>query len=89
MSTYVDDILKKLNNRGCRMFGLCMGSFMYADDLVLLSPSVGELKAMVDIVCNELSNIDLRLNVAKSVCIRIGKRFYTKCMSISTSTGVI
>ena len=34
---FVDNVLNKLNNLGCNMNGLSFGSFMYTDDLVLLS----------------------------------------------------
>src|ERR1043165_9207971 len=88
-SVFVDNILKKLDNYGCRMFGLTMGSFMYADDLVLLPQTVCELQEMVDICCAELSSLDLKLNESKSVCIRIGKRFHAVCCTIVTPSGVI
>ena len=37
-SIYVNDILNSLNSHGCRMFGCNFGSFMYADDLILIAP---------------------------------------------------
>lgn len=61
-SVYVDSILIKLQNRGCFLQGLNLGSLMYADDLVLLASSVSELQDMINICCNELVNIDLKLN---------------------------
>jgi hypothetical protein len=86
---YVNDILDKLDKHGSKMFGLCFGSFMYCDDLILLSPSVEELQTMVNICCMELSNIDLRLNVAKSKCIRIGRRWHIESVAIETAYGSI
>ena len=88
-SVFVNEILVKLDSRGCRVLGLSMGSFMYADDLVLLSSSVTELQDMVNICCEELRTIDLKLNESKSVCIRVGKRFNVACPPITTPTGVI
>ena len=44
---YVDNILNRLESCGCVMAGLRLGSFMYADDLILLSPSIFELHLMV------------------------------------------
>ena len=35
---------------------------MYADDLVLLASSVSELQDTINICCNELVNIDIKLN---------------------------
>jgi hypothetical protein len=47
---------------------------MYADDLLLLSISVQDLQSMVRICETELLAIGLSLNIAKSVCLRIGPR---------------
>jgi hypothetical protein len=49
-----------------------MSAFMYADDLILISPSILELQRMVDLCCKEFAEIDLKLNNAKSTCMRIG-----------------
>jgi len=86
---YVDSILNKLDNMGCKFKGVHFGSFMYADDLILLSPSVVELQNMLSICCKELELISLTLNVKKSVALRIGKRCYEKCFDLSTSWGGI
>ena len=61
----VEGILIKLQNRGCFSQGLNLGSLMYADDLVLLASSVSELQDMINICCNELMLIDLKLNEKK------------------------
>jgi Reverse transcriptase (RNA-dependent DNA polymerase) len=86
---YVDNILNKLDHSGCKMHGLNLGSFMYADDLILIAPSLTELQNMIDICCNELCKIDLVLNETKSVCIRIGKRWHCKCNPLKTRNGLI
>ena len=86
---YVDNILPKLSNYGCTMNGISYGSFMYADDLILLAPSVAELQRMVNVCCVELDAINLKLNTSKSYCIRIGKRFFVDCPEICTGNGVI
>lgn len=86
---YVDNILSSLSKYGCRMNGTSYGSFMYADDLILLAPSVAELQRMVNVCCNELDAINLKLNTNKSYCIRIGKRFFAECPNIRTDNGDI
>ena len=50
-SVYVDDVLKKLESSklGCFIKNMCANSFMYADDLILLSISIHDMEAMVDI----------------------------------------
>lgn len=86
---FVDIVLTKLDNYGCKMHGLNVGSFMYADDLVLLSPCISELQVMINIVCQTLADIDLKLNSNKSCCIRIGKRCYADCTDVQSSFGPI
>ncbi len=61
---------------------------MYADDLVLISSSVSEMQIMIDVCTNELDSLDLQINVKKSTCIRIGKRFGSACFDLSTN-GVL
>lgn len=88
-SVYVDNILRKLDNHRCKMFGLCTGSFLYADDIVLLAPSVKALQEMIAICCREFNDIDLVLNESKSRCIRIGKRWHEQCVPLHTTSGII
>src|SRR5437899_3289279 len=71
------------------MNGISYGSFMYANDLILLAPSVAELQLMVKVCCDELDAINLKLNTSKSHCIRIGKRFFAECSKICTDNGDI
>ena len=71
------------------MAGLKVGSFLYADDLILLAPSVLELQSMVDICCSELNAIDLKLNISKSTCISIGRRWHVDCKNIIANNDII
>ena len=41
---YVDDVLNELRSYGCMFHGVSISTIMYADDLVLLSPSIYELQ---------------------------------------------
>jgi hypothetical protein len=45
---YVNDMLNKLSKAGCHLYGMSVGALMYADDLVLLAPSVYELQLMLN-----------------------------------------
>ena len=51
-----------------------MSIFMYADDLVLLSPSVCHLQRMVNVVADEIADLDMTVNTDKSYCVSFGKR---------------
>ena len=52
-----------------------LGCILYADDILLLSPTVAGLQNMLD-KCTELAEIlSLEFNVEKSHCIVIGKMY--------------
>ena len=70
----MDDIAKKIIARGisCHMSFICTGIFLYADGLFLIAPSVRTLQIMLNICETELSWLDMRINVNKSVCMRLG-----------------
>ncbi len=61
---------------------MSVSAIMYADDLVLASSSIHEMQLMLDMCCNELMNLDLRLNYDKSVALRIGKGCNKICCNI-------
>ena len=88
-SVYVNAMLLKLNMYGCNFFGCSASALMYADDLVLLAPSISELNAMIAICCSELALIDLKLNAKKSVALRIGKRCRSKVYNLTAQNEVI
>ena len=59
---------------GCHISSLFLGCILYADDLLLLSPSVTGLQAMLD-KCSEVAKVlSLEFNAEKSHCITIGKK---------------
>jgi hypothetical protein len=86
----VDDLLERLENSkiGCFISSLCCNSFMYADDLILISITVEDLRNLVNICSRELSNIGLSVNCSKTFCIRIGPRQAVKptCILINSKT---
>ena len=86
---YVDDMLCKLNNMGCKFYGYSIGAIMYADDLLFMSNSVHQLQCMLNVCQDELDLLDLRINNKKSTCIRIGERFNKQCVNMQLSSGEI
>jgi len=50
---------------------------MYADDILMLSPSVTVLQELLCVRENVLGSLDLSINPTKSVCTRIGPRCNT------------
>ena len=73
---YVDDILNKLEKSkfGCFVKFVCCNSFMYADDLILLSITVNDLQKLVKICEAEFNFVGLKINSNKTSCMRIGPR---------------
>lgn len=81
-AVYVNDMLCKLRKMGCSYKWLHFGAIMYADDLVLLAPSVYELQCMIRVCQEQLKLLDLRLNFKKSKALRIGKRYKHKAAQL-------
>ena len=61
--------------------------FLYADDILLLSPSVTGLQMLIDTCEKELDNIDMLINVKKSVSTRFGSRFNKPCAELVSNHG--
>ena len=64
---------------GCKIGASCTAIFLYADDVILLAPSVQALQSLVDIYASELEFLDVAINVGKSACMRFGPRFKNAC----------
>jgi len=73
-AVYVNDIIVALSEAGagCYYDNMFVGCVMYADDL-LLSVSLCDLQFMISICCEELNELDMRLNLKKSQIIGIGR----------------
>ena len=76
-SAYIDILLSKLESSkiGCFVKGRCLNSFLYADDLLLISISVSDLTRLIGICHSTLQELDLEINFSKSNCMRVGLRF--------------
>jgi len=88
-AVYIDDIVKIIyrHNIGCYIGAVCVGIFLYADDIILLAPSVSALQKMVTLCETHLSFLDMALNAKKSVCMRIGPRYKDECCELVTTNG--
>ena len=85
------DLSQKINSRdlGCHMSLQCTSIFLYADDILLVSPSVHMRQEMLNCCETELMWLDMRINANKSACIRFGPRYDTDCFQIVTANGDI
>ena len=72
-SVYIDDIVTSVSRSNATLsFNfVCMSVFLYADDILLISPSVSLMQKLVNIVENELLLLDMSINPKKYVCLRV------------------
>ena len=64
-----------------------VGCILYADDMILLCPSVKGLQSMLDLCVDVASSLSLTFNASKSMCLSIGKlaRMNIEPMSLGDS----
>ena len=60
---------------------------LYADDIILIAPTITSLEKLLHNCELELSRIDMVINFKKSSCLRIGSRRDAKCADIVSSSG--
>ena len=88
-AVYMDQVVSAIQRSGigCHLKFVCISVFVYADDIILLAPSVDSLQKLLILCEKELAAMEMSLNVKKSVCMRIGPRYDAVCASISTLNG--
>jgi len=59
---FIDEL--KASGLGC-LFGMFVGCFMYADDIILLSGSLNDLQSMLSVCFNVSSQLLLKFNTNK------------------------
>jgi len=76
-AVYIDDVIKAvhLHRNGCYKSQVFVGIILYADDILLLSPSVEGLQHLLTACETAINSLGLYLNYRKSVCMRIGPRY--------------
>jgi len=80
-AVYIDDI--------CKLSNVIQGTtvVLYADDILLIAPSVSVLQKLLLACEEELDAIDMVINAKKSSCVRVGPRHNVTCAEITTSDG--
>ena len=88
---YIDVLVKLVNkaNIECKIRACCTGIFLYADDIILLAPSVQALQLMINICESELSSLCMAVNAKKSACLRFGPRYKNACANVIVSGLVV
>jgi len=59
-------------NVGCHISTVCCSIFIYANDILLIEPTVSGLQVILATCERELINIDMCINISKSKCINFG-----------------
>ena len=72
-NVYVDDLSGYMNESlvGCHVANKCVNHLSYADDMVLMAPSVRALQKLLDLCSSYASEHDIVYNTRKSVCMII------------------
>ena len=88
-SLAIDSIVSKIKsaNVGCYISTICCCIFLYADDILLLSPTVTGLQILLSVCEKELVELDMRINAKKSMCIRFGPRYNIQCTDLVLLDG--
>ena len=75
---YINNLMNNISsmNVGCNLGILKSNIIAYADDIVLLSPSLGGLQRLVNCFVEGINEIDLRMNIEKTVCIKFTNKKY-------------
>jgi len=74
-NVFINMLIQKLRklNTGCHVSGMFLGCLLYADDIILISPSVNGLQEMLD-KCFDISQLlSLQFNARKCHCLTVGK----------------
>lgn len=90
-AAYVDIVLTILeeSNLGCYINKRCLNSFLYADDLILIAPSVLDLQSLLSLSSDSFLNLGLEINPGKSYCLRVGNRCRATCQDIKVNGKLI
>lgn len=88
---FINDIVDKVYaaNVGCYISSICASIFIYADDILLVAPTITGLQLLLHVCENELLKLDMQLNVNKSMCIRFGPCFNSEAVDIVSLNGSV
>ena len=72
-NVYVDELSGNLNSqhKGCYVGDVCVNHLSYADDMVLMAPSIKALQALINTCASFASDNDILYNTSKTVCMTV------------------
>jgi hypothetical protein len=74
-------------NVGCYVSCINASIFLYADDIILLAPTITAFELLLRACESELKYLDMQINVSKSLCIRFGSAVDTECQHLPAEHG--
>jgi len=82
-AVYKDSLVDKIKASGlgcyikhvCFSKHICFSILLYADDIILLLPSVSALEKLLTVCEKELTWMDMVINTKKSSCLHIGPHY--------------
>ena len=88
---YIDGLVKLVNESsiGCKIGACCTDIVLYADDIILLAPSLHGLQSLISICESEFNFLCMTVNASKSACLRFGPRYNIQCVNMMVSGTVI
>ena len=86
---FIDQLVERVKSLyvGCHISTVCCSIFLYADDILLVAPTVSGLQVLLTACERELIDIDMCINVSKSKFIRFGPRFAVPCAELVSTFG--
>ena len=85
LAIFIDTIVDRVKtiNVGCYISNIYCSIFLYADDILLLAPTISELQALSRTCEHYVNDVGMCINVKKSMCIRFGRRHNTHCPELT------
>ena len=74
---------------GCHNAGECFNHIAYADNRVLLAPSIKALQILIDMCFKITGENDILYNETKTQCMDFWPRSYTQCVLPSVALGTV
>ena len=67
LAVYIGDLIKRLHRSNCGRFVrlACVNVFLYADDIIVLAPTIDALMRLLRLVEDELAFLDMALNASE------------------------
>ena len=86
---FIDSVVDTVRSTGvgCYMSCICMSIFLYADDILLIAPSVTALQTLLSACEEELISLDMQINTKKIGMYAFWHTFNVQCENLQADNG--